>query len=257
VALVTKVLEPIWSVKPETANRVRGRIEAVLDWAKVRGFRQGVNPARWRGHLDHLLPARSKVRQVKHHAAMPYDQLGAFMKSLRRCEGVAATALEFLILTVGRTREVIAACWLEIDLTNRVWTLPAERMKGGREHRVPLSAPDMAVLQRMRERGANFVFPGLKSGKPLSNMALLVLLGRMSRGDVTTHGFRSTFRDWAAERTNFPREVAKAALAHAIEDKVEAAYRRGDLFEKRMRLMEAWAEFCAKPAASSHGVCCR
>jgi integrase len=254
VALVTKVLEPIWSVKPETANRVRGRIEAVLDWAKVRGFRDGENPARWRGHLDHLLPARSKVRQVKHHAAMPYDQLGAFMESLRGCEGVAATALEFLILTVGRTGEVIGARWLEIDLTNRVWTVPGERMKGGREHRVPLSAPAIAVLKRMRGQGADFVFPGLKSNKPLSNMALLILLGRMSRGDVTTHGFRSTFRDWAAERTNFPREVAEAALAHAIDDKVEAAYRRGDLFEKRRRLMEAWAEFCAKPAASAGGL---
>jgi integrase len=246
ITLLMRVLEPIWSLKPETANRVRGRIEAILDWAKVRGFRAGENPARWRGHLDHLLPARSKVRQVKHHAALPYDELGALMKDLRGCEGVAAAALEFLILTVARTGEVIGARWPEIDFKNRIWTLPLERMKGRREHRVPLSKPAMAVLERMRGQGADFIFPGLNPGRSLSNMALLVLLGRMGRGDVTAHGFRSTFRDWAAERTNFPREVAEAALAHAIDDKVEAAYRRGDLFEKRRRLMDAWAEFCAK-----------
>src|SRR5262249_14531723 len=250
VALVTKVLEPIWNVKPETAGRVRGRIETVLDWARVRGFRDGENPARWRGHLDHLLPAKSKVRQVKHHAALPYDEVGAFMKDLQIADGVAAKALEFLILTVSRTGEVIGARWPEIDLKHRIWTVPAERMKRRREHRVPLSAPAIAVLQRMRGQGTDFVFPGLKAGRPLSSMALLNLLGRMVCGDVTTHGFRSTFRDWAAERTNFPREVAEAALAHAIDDKVEAAYRRGDLFEKRRRLMDAWAEFCAKPVAA-------
>jgi integrase len=254
VAMVMKVLEPLWTTKPETAGRVRGRIEAVLDWSKVRGFRAGENPARWRGHLDHLLPARSKVRQVKHHAALPYAELGAFMKELRTNKGTAAAALEFLILTAGRTGEVIGARWPEIDFKSRVWTVPAERMKRGREHRVPLSRPAMAVLERTRGQGADFVFPSLKAGKPLSNMALLVLLGRMGRGDVTAHGFRSTFRDWAAERTNFPREVAEAALAHAIDDKVEAAYRRGDLFEKRRHLMEAWAEFCAKAATSASRV---
>jgi integrase len=257
VALVMKVLEPVWSLKPETANRVRGRIEAILDWAKVRGFRAGENPARWRGHLDHLLPARSKVRQVKHHAALPCDDLGGFMKDLRGCESVAAAALEFLILTVARTGEVIGARWPEIDFKNRVWTLPVERMKGGREHRVPLSKPAIAVLERMRGQGTEFIFPGLNPGRPLSNMALLVLLGRMRRGDVTAHGFRSTFRDWAAERTNFPREVAEAALAHAIDDKVEAAYRRGDLFEKRRRLMDAWAEFCAKLVSAGSVVALR
>jgi integrase len=250
VALVMKVLEPVWSLKPETANRVRGRIEAILDWAKVRGFRVGENPARWRGHLDHLLPARSKVRQVKHHAALPYDELGGFMKDLRGYEGVTASALEFLILTVARTGEVIGARWQEIDFKNRLWTLSVERTKGGREHRVPLSKPAFAVLERMRAQETEFIFPGINPGRSLSNMALLVLLGRMGRGDVTAHGFRSTFRDWAAERTNFSREVAEAALAHAIDDKVEAAYRRGDLFEKRRRLMEAWAEFCAKPVAA-------
>jgi len=250
VAMVMKVLEPLWTTKPETAGRVRGRIEAVLDWSKVRGFRAGENPARWRGHLDHLLPARSKVRQVKHHAALPYAELTAFMKELRTNEGTAAAALEFLILAAGRTGEVIGARWLEIDFKSRVWTVPSERMKRGREHRVPLSRPTLVVLERMRGQDVDFVFPSLKAGKPLSNMALLALLGRMGRGDVTAHGFRSTFRDWAAERTNFPREVAEAALAHAIDDKVEAAYRRGDLFEKRRHLMDAWAEFCAKPAAS-------
>ena len=254
VAMVMKVLEPLWTSKPETAGRVRGRIEAVLDWSKVRGFRAGENPARWRGHLDHLLPTRSKIRQVKHHAALPYRELGAFMRELRTNEGTAAAALEFLILIAGRTGEVIGARWAEIDFKSRVWHVSAERMKGGREHRVPLSRPTMAVLERMRGQGTDFVFPGLKVGNPLSNMALLGLLGRMGRGNVTAHGFRSTFRDWAAERTNFPREVAEAALAHAIDDKVEAAYRRSDLFEKRRHLMDARAEFCAKPAASAGGV---
>jgi integrase len=246
VALVTKVIEPIWNSKPETANRVRGRIEAVLDWAKVRGFREGENPARWRGHLDHLLPARSKIRRVKHHAALPYEQLGIFMKDLRTREGMAAAALEFLILTATRTGEVIGARWNEVDFASRVWTIPGERMKGGREHRVPLSAPALTVLERMRGQGTEVVFSGLRAGKSLSNMALLALMGRMGRGDVTAHGFRSTFRDWTAERTSFPREVAEAALAHALDDKVEAAYRRGDLFEKRRRLMDAWGEFCGK-----------
>jgi integrase len=250
VALVTKVIEPIWSVKAETANRVRGRIETVLDWARVRGFRAGENPARWRGHLDQLLPAKSKVRKVKHHAAMPYDELGAFMKDLRAGEGVAAAALEFLILTVGRTSEVIGARWPEVDTAARVWTVPAERMKGKREHRVPLSALALAVLARTREHGGEFIFPGGKAGRPLSNMARLTLRGRMGL-DVTAHGFRSTFKDWATERTNFPNEVSEAALAHAIGDQVEAAYRRGDLFEKRRRLMDAWAEFCGKPQVES------
>jgi len=254
VAMVMRVLEPLWTAKPETAGRVRSRIEALLDCAKARGCRGGENPALWRGHLDQLLPAKSKVRKVKHHAALPYDELGAFMKDLRGSEGTAALALEFLILTVGRTGEVIGARWPEIDSAQRVWTVPAERMKGGREHRVPLSAPALAVLERMRGRSREFIFPGLKPGKPLSNMAMLTLLGRIGRGDVTAHGFRSTCRDWTAERTNFPREVAEAALAHAIDDKVEAAYRRGDLFQKRRRLMDAWAEFCAKPAASTGAV---
>jgi len=247
-ALVLKVLEPIWIEKPETAGRVRGRIEAVLDWAKARGYRQGENPARWRGHLDKLLPARAKVRKVEHHAALPYSELPSFLIGLREQEGISACALEFTILTAGRTGEVIGARWPELDLINKTWTVPAGRMKAGREHRVPLSARTLAILEAMqahRHADDGFVFPGGKPGKPLSNMAFLMLLRRMGRRDLTVHGFRSSFRDWVAERTNFPAEVAEMALAHAVESKVEAAYRRGDLFEKRRRLMQQWATFCA------------
>ena len=244
VGFVMRVLEPIWSKKPETASRVRGRIEAILDWAKVSGYRSGENPARWRGHLVHLLPAKSKVREVEHHAALPYEQIGAFMTSLRDQPGGAARALEFLILTATRTGETLGATWDEFDLEARLWTIPTDRMKGGREHRVPLSAAALAVLEGTREvRQGDLVFPGARQGRPLSNMAVLMLLRRMGLGEITAHGFRSTFRDWAAERTTFPREVAEMALAHAIPDAVEAAYRRGDLFEKRRRLMSAWAEF--------------
>ena len=246
VDLITKVIEPIWSVKTETANRLRGRIEVILDWARVRGYRSGENLARWRGNLDHLLPARSKVRKVRHHAALPYVQLGGFMKDLRELDGIAAAALEFLVLTVGRTAEVIGARWTEVDLSNRVWIVPAIRMKNGREHRVPLSLTAIRLLKRMQGSSEDYVFPGRSPNSPLSNMALLMVLGRMGRGDITAHGFRSTFRDWAAERTNFPNEVVEMALAHAVDSKTEAAYRRGDLFEKRSRLMSVWAEFCGK-----------
>jgi integrase len=245
VGLVMKALEPIWSTKPETAARVRGRIERILDWSKVRGFRQGENPARWRGHLDVLLPARSKVRQVEHHAALPYSEIGTFMAALRTREGVAARALEFAILTAARTGEVLGARWDEVGLEAKVWTVPASRMKGGREHRVPLSRAAVALLKNMQTVHPNdLVFPGDRRGKPLSNMSMLMTLRRMGRNDLTAHGFRSTFRDWAAECTNFSREVAEAALAHVIGDRVEAAYRRGDLFEKRRRLMDAWATYC-------------
>lgn len=263
VAMVMKVVEPLWQTKTETASRVRGRIETVLDWAKARGYRLGENPARWRGHLDQLLPAKSKVRKVKHHPALPYDDIRDFVKDLQSRVGVAAAALEFLLWTAGRTDEVIRARWPEIDPNSRLWTVPGERMKGNREHRVPLSAPALAVLERMRGQGEEFIFPGLKDGKPLSNMAMLNLIGRMNgdraqsgqaryidprqdNAEVTPHGFRSTFRDWAAERTNFPNEIVEMSIAHAIDGKVEAAYRRGDLFDKRRRLMDAWAEFCAK-----------
>jgi integrase len=247
VGLVMKVLEPIWRTKPETASRVRGRIESVLDWATVRGYRKGDNPARWRGHLDKLLPARAKVRKVEHHAALPYADVGHFVAGLREQEGIASRALEFLILTATRTGEVIGARWDEFDLDEKLWTVPGVRMKAGKEHRVPLSARALAVIDEMRAERVNdheFVFPGGRPRKPLSNMAMLKVLERMGRGDLTAHGFRSSFRDWAAERTGFPHEVAEMALAHAVSDKVEAAYRRGDLFQKRRQLMEAWAKHC-------------
>jgi len=248
VAMIMKVIEPLWSAKPETAGRVRGRIEAVLDWAKARGFRDGENPARWRGHLSNLLPARSKVRAVKHHAALPYSEIAAFLSGLRTREGAASDALEFLVLTAARTGEVIGARWSEIDLSARMWAIPAARMKGAREHRVPLTSAAIAVLERMRGQDKDFVFPGAKTARGLSNVALLKVLERMGRGDLTSHGFRATFKTWASERTNFPRELVEAALAHVLSDKVEAAYQRGDLFDKRRRLMDAWTEFCAKPA---------
>ena len=243
VALVMKVLEPIWTTKPETAARVRGRVESVLNWAKARGYRTGENPALWKGHLDNLLPARKKIADVKHHAALPFDQTAKFINVLRQVSGIASLALEFAILTAGRTGEIIGARWNEIDLVANVWTVPASRMKGGREHRVPLSAAALVTLNKMsRGDQEDFVFVGRKK-RPLSNMALLMLLRRMGLNQLTVHGFRSTFRDWAAERTNFQAEVAEAALGHTVGDKVEAAYRRGDFFEKRRRLMEAWGKF--------------
>src|SRR5262249_32544973 len=239
-----------WRRKAETAGRVRGRIESILDWAKVRGFRAGENPARWRGHLDKLLPARSKVRRVEHHAALPYAELPGFLASLREQEGIAPRALGFAILTAARTGEVIGARWSEMDLLSKTWTVPPGRMKAGKEHRVPLSGQALAILEEMqpyRQAGDAFVFPGGKNGKPLSNMAFLMLLRRIGRGDVTVHGFRSSFRDWAAERKNFPAEVVEMALAHTVSDKTVAAYNRSDLFERRRRLMAAWATFCAAP----------
>src|SRR5579862_1640258 len=245
LALVMRVLEPIWKTKTETASRLRGRIERILDWATTAGYRQGENPARWRGHLENLLAKRSKVRKVKHHPALPYAEVGPFLSALRGHEGVASQAFEFLILTAARTSEVLGARWDEFDLENAIWTVPASRIKAGREHRVPLSRPATHILTQMAEvRQGDLVFPGPKKDKPLSSMALLAVLDRMGRRDITAHGFRSTFRDWAAERTNFPRDVAEMALAHAIADKVEAAYRRGDLFEKRQKLMQAWAKHC-------------
>jgi integrase len=248
-ALVLKVLEPIWTKKPETASRVRQRIENILDFAKVRGHRDGENPARWRGHLDKLLPAPSKVRTVEHLAALPFATLPAFLASLREREAVAARALEFLILTAARTGEVIGARWNEIDLLDKTWTVPAARMKARREHRVPLSAPALAILQEMQKvRDPSdpdwFLFPGPRRGKPLSNMAFLMLLRRMELDDLTVHGFRATFKTWASERTSFQNEIVEAALAHVIGDKLEQAYRRGDMFEKRRRLMQQWATFC-------------
>lgn len=254
--LVLKVLEPIWREKPETASRVRGRIEAVLDWARVRGYRDGPNPALWRGHLSHLLPRRAKVRKVEHHAALSWAEVGDFMTALRQRDATAARGLEFAILTAGRTGEVLGATWAEVDLDAAVWTVPGSRMKAGREHRVPLVPQAVAILQAMaQEHGREgYLFPSKRKGKPLSNMAFLMLMRRMGRGDLTAHGFRSTFRDWTAERTAFPGEVAEAALAHVVGDKVEAAYRRGDLFEKRRKLMEAWADYCDRPSATDKNV---
>ena len=244
VGLVMKAIEPIWSMKPETASRVRGRIESILDWATVRQYRQGENPARWRGHLESLLPKKTKVRVVEHHAALPYAETAAFMIELREQEGVSARALEFAILTAARTGEVLGARWDEVDVDNRLWTIPGARMKAGKEHRVPLSDAAIALLQKMSElRSGDYVFSGATAGRPLSNMALLMTLRRMKRGDLTAHGFRSTFSDWCAERTAFPAEVREMALAHAVGDKVEAAYRRGDLFEKRRQIMDGWAHF--------------
>ena len=255
---IMDVLQPIWQRIPETASRLRGRIEAVLDFAKARKWREGENPAQWRGHLSHLLPAVSKVARVEHHAALPWAGMGAFMKELRQREATSARALEFAILTAARTGEVLGARWCEIDLGKRVWTVPGDRMKAGREHRVPLTPAAVAVLEAMAAvrpkedpNGEAFVFPGAKKGSPLSQMAMLILLRRMDRADITAHGFRSTFRDWVAESTAFAGEIAEAALAHVVGDKVEAAYRRSDLFDKRRKLMEAWAGHCAKAAKTA------
>lgn len=243
--LVLKVLEPIWKTKTETATRLRGRIESILDWAIVRGFREGDNPARWKGHLDKLLPSPSKIAKVKHFAASPYKEIPQFMQQLRKQPGIGASALEFAVLTASRSGEVRGALWSEIDLTTCMWTIPGERMKAGREHRAPLSDAAMVVIEKMREvHVSNHIFPGAKQGKPLSDMSLTAVLKRMGRNDLTAHGFRSTFRDWASETTTFPREVCEMALAHTIENKVEAAYRRGDLFEKRKLLMDDWARYC-------------
>jgi integrase len=244
-AMVLKILQPIWRDKTETAKRLRGRIEAILDAVKARGYRTGDNPARWRGHLDMLLARPAKIAPHEHHAALPYSEIGIFMSDLRKRDSTSARCLEFLILTAARTGEVIGAEWKEFDQTAKVWTVPANRMKSNREHRVPLSDRAVEIVRIMQSRRENdFVFPGRNGG--LSNMSLLAMLRTMGHS-ITAHGFRSTFRTWAAEHTDFPRELAEAALAHVVGDKVEQAYQRGDLFEKRRRLMQAWADYCAKP----------
>jgi integrase len=246
--LVIQALEPIWTAKPETASRVRGRIETILDWAKARGLREGENPAAWKGNLQHALPKRDK-RSRGHHAALPFADAPAFWATLAERDGAGAKALAFAILTAARTGEVIGADWSEFDLSNAIWTVPAERMKAGREHRVPLSAPALVLLRELHLRESGPVFVGPNGS--LSNMALLQCLRRMGRDDLTAHGFRSTFRDWAAELTAFPREVAEAAIAHTIPNAVEAAYRRGDLFEKRRTLMGAWAQYLTSRSAQA------
>jgi len=241
---ILNILEPIWHTKTETASRVRGRMEAILDWAKVRGYRQGDNPAHWKGHLDKLLPVPSKVQKVKHHAALPYAELGSFMSELQQCDGLAARALEFGILTVARSGEIRNATWEEIDFHNKLWILPASRMKAGKEHRVPLCDKAIDLLNALpRFAGSDLVFPS-QSNRPLSDMALTAVLRRMKRIGLTQHGFRSTFRDWAGETTPYPREVIEHALAHQLKDKAEAAYQRGDLLAKRSALMADWEKFC-------------
>lgn len=246
-ALVLKVLQPIWKEKTETASRIRGRIERILDWARVMKYRTGDNPARWKGHLDHLLPKRSKVATIVHHAALLIDETPAFIRTLRREETVVARAFEYCILNATRTSETLGMRWTEFDEKAALWIVPAERMKAGRDHRIPLSKRSIQILAEMQEiRISDFVFPGGVKARPLSSMVFLMLLRRLGRTDITAHGFRSTFRDWAAERTDFPNEVVEMALAHTISNKVEAAYRRGDLFQKRRQLAEAWAEFCAR-----------
>jgi integrase len=248
-ALVMRVLEPIWSQMPETGNRLRGRIERVLDWATARRYRSGENPARWRGHLAQLLPAHRKVRRVVHHPAMRFQDVPAFLADLRQRSGAAARALEFLILTAGRSGEALGAQWREIDVASATWVIPPNRMKGNREHRVPLTPRCIAILEEMQatQQGA-YVFPGRSGDAPLWGMSFAYLLQRLGRRNVTVHGFRSSFRDWAGELTAFPREVAEAALAHRTGNEVEQSYRRGDALEKRRQLMNAWATFCSRPA---------
>jgi integrase len=248
--LVLKVLEPLWTDKSETASRVRGRIESILDWAKVRGYRDGENPARWRGHLDHLLPRKSKLRSVQHFPAVPYAEIPAFMESLRQQKSIAARALEFAILTAARSGEIRGATGEEINNNDKVWVIPASRMKAGREHRVPLSGRAMAIVKKTAALGDDngFLFPG-----PHGQLAFVAMITTVKElgYSATVHGFRSTFRDWAAECTAFPSDVVEMALAHAIGSKVEAAYRRGDLFNKRRQLMDAWAKYCERGQVSA------
>jgi integrase len=243
--LIVKVLSPIWKEKTETATRLRGRIESILGWATVSKFRQGDNPARWRGHLENLLASPNKISKVKNHPALPWNEISLFFSQLRLAEGVAARAVEFAILTACRSGEVRGAVWGEIDLAAKLWIIPAERMKAGKEHRVPLSTAAVALLDSMNATG-NVIFSGRKKESYLSDMSLTAVLRRMGRDDITIHGFRSSFRDWCAEAPGnaFAREVCEHALAHSLPDKVEAAYRRGDLLDKRVALMQAWAEFC-------------
>lgn len=251
-ALVIKALEPIWTSKTETATRVRQRIEAVLDWATAREFRTGENPARWRGHLDKLLPKPAKLKNVTPRAALPYAEAGEFMAQLRKHEGLGARALELQILTACRPGEVAGAEWREIDMATATWTIPGARMKAGRDHRVPLSPAALTLLRKLQPHTVGFVFPGTKKGQPLTTAAMLKAL-RTVRAGFDAHGFRSTFRDWCADCTAYPGDIAEAALAHALKDKTEAAYKRTDLFEKRARLMTEWAKFCATTPAAKGG----
>jgi integrase len=245
-SLVLKVLEPIWVSKHVTATRVRGRIEKILDWGKVHGYCEGENPARWTGHLDQLLP--TKIVTATHYAAMPYSEVPAFLVELRKYSNIAAPALEFTILTAARSEEVLGAPWSEIDLHARTWTIPTERMKGGKEHRVPLSDVAVALLRKMPGPHTGFVFPGANAGRPMTAMGMYTLLKGMGCHE-TVHGFRSAFRDWADERTSYPDAIVEQALAHLVGSKVQRAYRRNDMFVRRVRLMQEWADFCVGKAA--------
>lgn len=240
---VLSALEPIWKTKTETASRVRGRIESVLDWSTVRKFRTGENPARWKGHLDMLLAAPGKIQKVEHHRALPIDEMQSFLADLRKREGTAARALEFLILCASRSGEVRGATWAEVDLDAKVWTIPGERMKAGKEHRVPLTESTIQILNTQLHQENDKVIFNAPRGGPLSDMAMTAVMRRM-KVDAVPHGFRSTFRDWAREHTNYPRDLAEQALAHVLENKVEAAYRRGDALEKRRQMMHEWSVFC-------------
>jgi len=243
--LVVRALRPIWETKTETATRLRGRIESILDWAAVSKYRQGDNPVRWRGHLENLLASPNKIAPVTNFPALPWREMGEFMAQLVLREGAAARAVQFVILTACRSGEVRGATWSEIDMGAKLWTIPAKRMKAGKEHRVPLSDAAIDLLQKV-PRDSAFVFSGRSHKTALSDMSLTAVLRRMGRGDITVHGFRSVFRDWCAEAegNSFSREVCEHALAHSLPDKVEAAYRRGDLLDKRILLMEAWAQYC-------------
>lgn len=254
ISEVMSVLEPIWWTKTVTASRVRSRMELIIAWATVNEFRSGNNSALWRNNLDKLLPKRSRISKETHFAALPFQNIGEFYAKLKLESGIGARALEFLILTATRTSEVIHASWNEINFEESLWVIPAARMKAGIEHRVPLSSHSLGVLSFMSGlRKSNFIFPGFRQEQPLSNNTLLKVLERMNF-NVTVHGFRSTFRDWSAERTNFPNEVCEQALAHTLRDKVESAYRRGDLLLKRRVLMEKWADFCATKSSADSPV---
>ncbi len=249
--ILIKAIRPMWDRTPSTAARVRGRIEAILDWATVSGFRSGENPARWSGHLEHLLPAARKLAPVQHHPAMPYHDVPAFMADLRKVDGAPARALEFLILTATRAGEARGATWDEINISDKVWILPPQRTKAHREHRVPLSGRALEIIKEMRDQkqDGKHVFPG-RGGGSASESGVNYVMQQLGRNDYTVHGFRSSFRDWCGEQTNFPREVAEAALAHSVGNEVERAYHRGDALEKRRRLMEAWANYCSQPVSA-------
>jgi integrase len=257
---VTAVLDPMWSTKPVTASRVRGRIESILDWARVRGHRDGENPARWKGHLDHVYPApgtagqalRHQTGRPDHHAALPYSEISEFMANLMERTGSCARALEFTILTAARTGEVRGARWGEFDIDQAIWTVPGARMKGNRDHRVPLSPRAVEIIKEMAQiRRSDYVFPGDRPDTPLGRDTLYLMLQKLKSQHLTMHGFRSSFRDWAAEATNFPSEIAEAALAHALKSRVQAAYQRGDLLDKRRQLMEAWGSYCTMSQTDS------